>query len=650
MDFFTHQDQARRRSRVLSVVFGVAVVVVAAAATAVILGAIAAVVAALADPEPPGARRPHWTAPVLSPPVVLISSGSILALILGGTLFRLWELRSGGASVALSLGGRRVAPNTIDPTERRLLNIVEEMALAAGVPTPAVYLLDNETAINAFAAGHEPSDAVIGVTRGCLLTLNREQLQGVIAHEFSHILNGDMRLNLRMVGLLFGILMISVAGRIVLEAGLRAGQAGRGRNAGAVLLALVGGGIALIVVGSIGVLVGTIIKAAFGRQREYLADAAAVQFTRNPGGIAGALRVLGGSARRGRLINPHTAEMSHMLFAGSVTGWLDRVMATHPPLEDRIRRVMPDWDGTMLFAPTPAARADRPVPIRPITVPLAAAAAALGPTQPIDDGLAAASDISAAHLRHAEDLLGSLPPALLTAARTPYDARAVLLALLLDDRPGVQAGQFAALEHLVSPDTVATVRRLWPMIARAGRAARLPLAAIALPALRALSPDQYRAFRGVAEALIDADQRVSMFEWSLERLVLRHADRHFGGRRPLGTQYYALNKLGGPIAVLLSAVAHAGSEDASAAAETFARAAAATGMPGGMTLLGTDDCGPSALGPAIDTLETVSPARKRQLLHAVAAAAGLDRRVSDREAELLRVVSDNLGVPLGRAR
>jgi Zn-dependent protease with chaperone function len=208
------------------------------------------------------------------------------------------------------------------------------MALAAGVPMPQVYVLDQDAGINAFAAGHSPEDAAIGITRGGMTLLTRDELQGVIGHEFSHLLNGDMRLNIRIMGVLFGIVCLTVIGRVLLYA--------RGGNRGRAPMLLLG--VALLVIGALGVLFGRLIQAALSRQREMLADASAVQFTRNPAGLAGALRKIGRVGAR--IDSPHAGEVSHMFFENGlgkpVFGWL----ATHPPLAERIRALDPGWDGS----------------------------------------------------------------------------------------------------------------------------------------------------------------------------------------------------------------------------------------------------------------------------------------------------------------
>ncbi len=323
-DFFERQDVARRNTKWLVAMFIFAVIGIVGStfvATALVLGA----------------ANEHGR---FSFEVPLLASAAALGLIVIGSLYKTAQLAAGGTVVAERLGGRRVYPNTIDPVERRLLNIVEEMALASGVPVPPVFLLSREQGINAFAAGYSPSDAVVSVTRGCAQQLTRDQLQGVVAHEFSHILNGDMRLNLRLIGVLHGILLMGLVGRELLRFGSYSSGGNRSRrnDSGAYLLLI---GLAFMVIGFLGLFLGNLIKAAASRQREFLADASAVQFTRNPEGIAGALRRIGAAIFGSKLISPRADEASHMYFAEGIS----TLFASHPPLRERIRRIDPQWDG-----------------------------------------------------------------------------------------------------------------------------------------------------------------------------------------------------------------------------------------------------------------------------------------------------------------
>ena len=329
MDFFENQDKARRHTKRLIAYFlmAVALIVVAVYLVCALIffrGRVAG-----------GDFGALW-----DPQVFLAAATGTIAVICFGSLYKINELREGGGAVARMLGGRLMSPATTDPDEKKLRNVIEEMSLASGVPVPEIYVLDEEEAINAFAAGHSTSDAAVTVTRGAMELLNRDELQGVIGHEFSHILNGDMRLNLRLIGLINGILCLAIIGRILVQSG--SSRSSRSDKKGNPLPLL---GIALLIIGGIGVFFGKLIKSAVSRQREFLADASAVQFTRNPLGLAGALKKIGGLSGGSKLDAPAAEEASHLFFANGLRESWFNIFATHPPLEERIRLLDPTFDG-----------------------------------------------------------------------------------------------------------------------------------------------------------------------------------------------------------------------------------------------------------------------------------------------------------------
>src|ERR1022692_718183 len=329
MDFFERQDQARRNTKLLVVYFvlGVAMLILAVyAATLAIFTGVASRHHHRYDEQ---VQMVLW-----NPQLFLGAAVGTLAVIALGSGFKTLELAQGGSTVATMLGGRLVDPTTANPDERKLRNVVEEMALAAGGPVPQIYLLPDEHGINAFAAGHSTSDAVVAVTAGAVKLLSRDELQGVIGHEFSHILNGDMRLNLRLMGVIFGILCLAVIGRVLLYT-----RSSNSKDKNPLPLL----GLALLVIGWIGVFFGRLIQAAVSRQREFLADASSVQFTRNPAGLSGALQKIGGV---GSLIeSPHAGEANHIFFSDGLGKPFFQMMDTHPPLAERIRAIDPSWDG-----------------------------------------------------------------------------------------------------------------------------------------------------------------------------------------------------------------------------------------------------------------------------------------------------------------
>ncbi|HZL13906.1 MAG TPA: M48 family metallopeptidase, partial [Verrucomicrobiae bacterium] len=344
MDFFQQQDKARKKTKLLVFYFACAVILIITMVYFVGLLVFKPLqmqhtyIQNLNNDELQQISFSLW-----NPRVFIGSTLITLAIVSIGSAFKINQLAGGGGTVAETLGGRLVNSNTTDPNERKLLNVVEEMAIASGVPMPKVYVLDDERGINAFAAGHAPGDAAIGVTHGCVTLLSRDQLQGVIGHEFSHLLNGDMRLNIQLIGILFGILCIATIGRIFLYS--RSGGGNNRNNAGPFI------GLGLILIGAIGVFFGRLIQAAVSRQREFLADASSVQFTRNPLGLSGALQKIGRYSFGSRMESEHAPDACHMFFGNGVRDPLFTLMATHPPIEDRIHAIDSTWDGK--FPPLP---------------------------------------------------------------------------------------------------------------------------------------------------------------------------------------------------------------------------------------------------------------------------------------------------------
>jgi Zn-dependent protease with chaperone function len=655
MNFFERQDQARRNTRRLVLLFAAAVVaiVVAVYLAAFLAFGYVEVKSGEGVPAP-------WNGTLL----LWVALGT-LGMISAGSLYKTVALSGGGSRVASLLGGREVDPHTTDAAERRLLNIVEEMAIASGMPVPTVYVLGSEDAINAFAAGFNPGDAVVAVTRGALDRLDRDELQGVIAHEFSHIAWGDMRLNLRLMGLLHGILLLGLTGEMILRFGPRGGGGGGRKKGGGGAILLFG--LALLVIGYVGVFFGRMIKSGISRQREFLADAAAVQFTRNPQGLAGALAKIASTPRTSVLETSRAEEASHLFFANGLksraAGWL----STHPPLLERIRRIDPEAAARLeaedLEAPAETAYAspeDELTPAlagppgAPPSPPAAAEAATSAPPAPLDPAAWTESlgAPTAEHLAYTSALLKGLSPALDEAARHPASARALIYALLLDRDPELRQRQLEELggslakEATAGEEILGRTRELAPQVDATPAEARLPLVDLALPALRRLSEDGFAAFRRQTHRLAEADGEVSLFELALEQALLRHLDHHFRPAEAGKARYRSLIPLGRPTSILLSALAHTGYREPQDVTLAFEAAAAELrGTGARLELLAAGETGFDALGDALSDLAAVSPPLKQRLLTAAAAGVLYDKRVTVEEGELLRAVADALGVP-----
>ncbi len=648
MDFFERQEKARKNTKLLVVYFlaGVTMLILV-----IYLVAVTAFTAA-------GGRRHsrndkdyyNYNAfnydtqleanshPLWNPKLFLGVAIGTLAVIGIGSGFKTMELAQGGSAVSSMMGGRLLNPNTTDLDERKLLNVVEEMALASGVPVPQVYVMDNEEGINAFAAGHTTSDATVTVTRGCMRLLTRDELQGVIAHEFSHVLNGDMRLNLRLLGIIFGILCLAVIGRVLLYT--RGGD--RDRNA----LPLFG--LALLAIGYVGVFFGRLIQAAVSRQREFLADASAVQFTRNPLGIAGALKKIGGLGENGSRVGAaHSEEVSHMFFGnGLATPWFS-LLATHPPLEERIRAIDPNFDGE--FTPTRDASAQEP-PHRASQTAASAPRATMPPIIPVAMA-AVMSDLgtpNTAHLHYAVELRNSFPPALKDAARDAMGASALVYGLLLSTDSAMRAKQLGLLAQNTSDAVRQETERLLPQIDPVATNAKLPLVDLALPGLRQLSPTQYQQFSKAIQVLIEADGEIDLFEYVLQKIVLRHLDTQFNGARRAVVQFYALKPLAPDCSVLLSALAHVGSEDPAQCEAAFQKGARDLSVAAQTQLVyvSAEDSDLSHVDAALNRLNQAVPPIKKVVLNACVQVVAADGVIQEMEAELLRAIADALDCPM----
>jgi Zn-dependent protease with chaperone function len=633
-------------------------------------------------------RMPPRTMSYWDPSLLLgvaFGTGLVIAL---ASAYKVAELASGGEVVAQMLGGRLVDPQTADPAERQLLNVVEEMSLASGVPVPPVYVLDNEPSINAFAAGYQPNQAVVTVSRGCLEYLTRDELQGVLGHEFSHVLNGDMRLNLRLIGIVFGILSLSVIGYYVMRsAGWSSSSRSRddrGSNGAAIFFI----GLALLIFGYLGVLLGNIIKAAISRQREFLADASSVQFTRNPAGLAGALKKIGGLAEGSRIRDPHAHEISHMFFGDAFAGSWFNLFATHPPLEERIRLLDPNFDGA--FPPTEplpedadVIRASQPVaafvgrtsesvpwrldgpggPSHTSAADAALAGLAGGATpRPVstDRGriLRQVGSPQPEHLEHASRVVAGLPAMLLQAVREPYAARAAIFALLLsrENQPTRQR-QWQMLQQSVEPPLLKVVQQLAGQTDQLPPDNRLSVADMAVPALKRLSPAQYGAFRQVVEALTAADGKVDLFEYCLRVVLFACLDVQFGLRPAPAVRYKSLAAVAPAATLILSALAYAGQSEPADIQRAFQagtvpifagppRSGEAKMGLSPLQLLPPQQCTFDTFDAALGQLAQAAPAVKRQFLDAVVACIAADGKMTIEENELLRAIAAALACPL----
>ena len=663
MDFFARQDLARRKTKWLFIYFGLAVVTLIVSVYVIALVLFTGVQSQSHHRSYYSNNSQSQELKLWNPTVFLGATFGVLAVVFLGSAYKTSELSAGGSAVASLMGGTQISPDTADPAERKLLNVVEEMSIASGVPMPLVYVLNEEHGINAFAAGHTTGDAAIGVTRGCIERLSRDELQGVIGHEFSHILNGDMKLNLRLIGIIFGLLCLATIGRILMST--RGGNS-RDRNA----LPLFG--LALVILGAAGVFFGRLIQAAVSRQREFLADASAVQFTRNPGGLSGALQKIGAYEYGSKLESEHAPDMCHMFFGNGLGETVFEPMATHPPLPERIRAIDSTWDGKFPEIKPDADEADAlakvvhrqnpPLLPGPFGAALAASALTAGTTAtagtsagttppPVLSSGSMLSDMgkpSPAHLAYAGQVYEQLPPTLKAAVRQPLDATAFTYALLLDQDDAMRAEQLAEIATRTDAAIANKTAALHAELANLQQRGRLPLINLAIGAMRNLTAADFGRFLGTLDWLVASDGQIELFEFVLQKAVRRHLAPQFGLARPAPVQYYALKPLLPDCAVILSALAGVSSPDPDEVERAFATGLPALRLPPGtdLDLLPPDECDLEQISTALDRLGLAAPLIKGNLLAACVAVVSADGVIIEEEAELLRAIADSLDCPI----
>lgn len=624
MDFFAEQDQARKRSKWLVLLFCLAVIGIALSvflALSYFLG-------------------PSWE-------LFWLTGAGTIGVVALASLGRILSLSAGGTAVAESLGGNLICPSTSDPQARRILNVVEEMAIASGTPVPPVYLME-EKGINAFAAGYSPNNAVVGITRGCAEKLNREQLQGVVAHEFSHILNGDMRLNIKLTGLIFGIVCLSRIGEVLLRVGLLSGGRRRKKDDGtAAILAL---GVVLLIIGLIGGFFGSLIRAAVSRQREFLADASAVQFTRNPDGISGALKRIGGYSAGSKLETSTAGDFSHMFF-GSALG---NIFATHPPLEKRIRKIEPSWNKTFPETDQISEQIDlQSENTAGFAGSSKASQLSSKPTVPQTDGLKSKgfNDILEGPkpdtINQARALIDRIPSRLLNSCREPFGARCVVFALLLDPTDSrVRDQQIQLIHDQLETETDSLTLDIFSLCHSISCVEKFALIEECASPMRELSPSQLQQFSHVVDGLITMDQKIDLFEWSIQKVVFNHLnlDKRSISHNPHGSS--ALSRQVNTCCVFLAALAHYGGEEINAK-DAFNRGVKLLNPKNTIQLPSIEDCTIEELEKSLPRLQKLSASAKRTFLAACLATAEHDQQISETEFLILRGLAAAISCPLG---
>ena len=579
----------------------------------------------------------------------------IMAVVVIAASFKTASLASGGKTVAEMLDGKLIDPSTNDLDERKVLNVVQEMAIASGVPVPSVYLLP-ENAINAFAAGDQLHNTVIGVTRGCVSLLNRDELQGVIAHEFSHIFNGDMKLNMQLTGVLFGILVIGQIGEGLLRASITTKSKDTDESK---KLQALGLGLGLIVIGYAGSFFGNLIKAAICRQREFLADATSVQYTRDPTGIAGALKKIGGYVYGSDIESPHAHEVSHFFFGAGVRARFFE-LDTHPPLAKRILAIEPRWAGDypIVSIPTlviqddwvdPKTELKEPFSNRESAVLSAVSAWVTGPESGVRSQtmITSVGTPSQEHLEHVRTLLTTIPEPLVALAREPYGCRAVILLLLsqTEKRADVLHKQMQHLKSLADESLYRLVQETQEQMQLLDVACRLPLLEMAVPAFKMLSKKQNKEFMDVVMKFIRADYHIAPYEWALYRIISTAASSEQSTVKIKLVKTFNLNQLQEECCLLISVLALGSSGDSDMLRDRFDSGWRQLELPRASVNVDVMN-NLERLDLAVERLCDLAPLNKLQLLQACCVSAQSDNIVTPEEVELVRAIAGALNTPM----
>ena len=633
MNFFESQDTAKRNTGKLIFLFALAVLSLIVITNLLVMAAFSFGGAGMTS-------MAATTGFHFDPMMFLIIGAIVSSIVLFGSLYKISSLSGGGARIAEMMNGRLLVSGSADPAERRVLNIVEEMAIASGTPVPPVYLME-ESGINAFAAGYSPSDAIVAVTRGTIDTLSRDQLQGVIAHEFSHILHGDMRINIRLIGVLHGIMVLGIIGYHLLRGGA---YSRRSKDSGGIVFV----GLALVIVGFVGTFFGNLIKAAVSRQREYLADASAVQFTRNPDGIGQALMQIARNQDRSYIKNPKSAEISHALFEEGQVSALSRLYATHPPLNDRILAILPrwkgdyeesDWDRSVLAAAEQKEKPFEQSRREKATAILTGATGVLLADAVINQ----VGNPDGKHLDYADALVRKIPQLFLDAAREPSGARAIIYFLVLSKDESVRGRQLKVLQSSADIGVFDELQKLYQSVSEIAAQQRLPLVTIALSSMRQLSKNQYQLFRGNFKTLVE-DKKMSLLEWSLQKIVMHSLDAVFGKDEAPYFRKKNLKSCKKSVSVLLSILTHSTVQDGMLNEETFT--AGADELKMSLQLIAVSKIDFDTLNNALDDLADLKLLQKAALLKACVRCITADGKIQAIETELLRAIAATIDCPV----
>jgi len=634
MNFFSAQDKARRSTHWLIFLFSLAVACLVLLTNILIL-----VVFTYSETSEAGSSA-FVLGEAYDPDIVIMVSAGVVLLILLGSLYKIAALSKGGAAIAEMLGGQLVPQSTTEQDEKKLLNIVEEMSIAAGMPIPKVYLL-NDLSINAFAAGLTHKNAVIGVTRGALKYLSRNELQGVIAHEFSHILNGDMRLNLRLIGVLHGILLIGIIGESILRS-TRHSRSSKKDSGGAVIFI----GFGLFVIGYAGVFFGNWIKASVSRQREFLADASAVQFTRDKDTIAGALKKIGGLSHGSLLSSPLASEYSHAYFSNGINCFFSAMFSTHPPLNDRIKKIDPSWDGRFVSPKTvdevkqTSAKKEASLTKSVAGIDVATAVIMASAERAINE----IGTIRQENIEYAQQLIANISEPLKTASQNAYSARALVYALLMREKKNTDEVK-KIIHKFADIDVPVMTEALYQQCVKIDGRLILPLLELCVNSLRELSSAQYTIFRNTVDEIVREDNKIDMHEWVVQRLLLQQLDEHFLIRKPAKEVHAYIGAVKNEMEIILSLIAHVEHKDKNVAAQAFKHGIDEMGAKA-LTFVAREELSLNKLNASLDELMRLKPILKEKVLKCMVVIILSDAKTTRRGIELFRAIASNLNCPV----
>ncbi len=635
MNFFERQHKARKKTGILIFYFVIAVLLIVLAVNAVFFLLISQI------SSPPSSLQ-EW---LMEPYWVWVTSGTIFVIFLGSFITSI-KLRNGGKAVAEMVGARKVIPNTYELDERRLINVVEEMSIASGTPMPTLYILDDEDGINAFVAGLRPTESVLVVSRGALDNLTRDELQGVIGHEYSHILNNDMRINVRLMGILAGILLIGQLGRLILRSN-RSSSSSNNKKGGQLVLI----GLGLFLIGYIGIFFGSLIKAAISRQREFLADASSVQFTRNSDDIAGALWKIKQHTGGSLLNNRHSDDISHFCFGESVSAGFFGFLATHPPLEQRINAIDPAYFNKILSSSTiPKVQAPSAPSVESIIPDTGLITGGFLVSESASSEIHTSSSkivesigtVNSQQMEFAKAIYQEIPDGIKNDLQETEGAQQLIFCVLLSKLKASKRDSSIKLIQSEYGDEFAI--RLEQNINRTeSQLSLLMLINMSIPTLKTLAIDQRNKFINQVKTIIEDDKCYTIFEFSLLTILKAHLSEL--SEKDVPVKYFKFKPVTNEIKLLLGILARIANKDEQLAELCFKFVITPYKFKNS-ELMDKSLCTLSSLTRALEKLNRLSPLLKQSVIQSCVDCILHDGMIFSEEAELLQAISVSLDCPM----